>query len=127
MAAVQAKLAETSAVAALLGSIFAEEELAPATPAGATGSLSAKGPAAPPPVAPVRGLDPRHSALVRRLAGRPSWPRADVEAIVAELGLLPDGALEVVNEAAFDALGAAVWSGEDPVEIDGDIMKELCA
>ena len=47
--------------------------------------------------------------------------------LAAALGLLPDGALEVVNEAAFDACGIAVSAGEDPIEIDGDVVKELCA
>ena len=46
---------------------------------------------------------------------------------IFSLGLLPDGALEVVNEAAFDACGSAVSAGDDPVEIDGDVVKELCA
>lgn len=126
MELVQAKLAETSAVSALLGSIFTEEE--PQAAAPAEGSAVPPSSASPvPPAAPVRGLDRRHSALVRKLSEQPSWSRAEVEAIAAELGLLPDGALEVINETAFDACGAAVWSGDDPLEIEDEIMKELCA
>ena len=126
MASVQAKLAETTAVAALLGSIFVEEEQERVPPTvGAAGddpssSTSASGP-------PVRGLNAVHSTFVRSLASRTSWSRAEVEAHATGLGLLTDGALETVNEAAFDSCGNALWIGDDPIEIDGDVMKELCA
>lgn len=126
MASVQAKLAETTAVAALLGSIFVDEEQERVLPTvGAAGndpssSTSASGP-------PVRSLNAVHSTFVRSLASRASWSRAEVEALAAGLGLLTDGALETVNEAAFDSCGNALWIGDDPIEIDGDVMKELCA
>lgn len=119
MRAVQAKLAESAQVAALLGSIFAEEEPVPSTAAPGRAVDS------PPDVAPVKNLDARHSAFVRALAGKPSWTRGELEKLAGGLGLLPDGAVEVVNEAAFDACGGAVAEGDDPVLIDGDIMKEL--
>ena len=127
MALVRAKLVETSKVEKLLGSIFAED--------GSEPRMAAQRPLTPPapsvpetPSGPlVRTLDARHSKFARQLADRVSWSRAELEAMSAALGLLPDGALETVNEAAFEACGNPVWSGDDPIEIDGDVAKELCA
>ena len=38
---------------------------------------------------------------------------------------MPDGALEIVNEAAFDATGEPACEGSDPVEINSDAAKEI--
>ncbi|MFP5287987.1 MAG: TerB N-terminal domain-containing protein, partial [Thermoanaerobaculia bacterium] len=95
---VRAKLAETERVSRLLGEIFVEEEEAvPAVP-----------PPAPPPADDyaIAGLDGAHSALLLRLGSAASWERAQVERLADALGLLPDGALEVINEAAIAACGA---------------------
>lgn len=121
MRAVQAKLAESAQVAALLGSIFAEEEPVPSTAAPSRAAES------PPDVPPVKNLDARHSALVRALAEKPSWSRSELDRLAGSLGLLPDGALEVVNEAAFDTCGGPVAEGDEPILIDSDNMKELLA
>ncbi|XXT86036.1 TerB N-terminal domain-containing protein [Sorangium sp. So ce764] len=128
MASVQAKLAETSAVAALLGSIFVEEEQAqPSTTVSTNGDHAAGDAQAKTSAPPVRNLNAAHSAFVRKLAERAEWTRAEVEALAAGFGLLTDGALEVVNDAAFEVCGSAVWSGDDLIEVDADVMKELCA
>jgi tellurite resistance protein len=128
MASVQAKLAETSAVAALLGSIFVEEEQPqPSTAQGINNVDLPEKELAQPSEPPVHNLNAAHSAFVRKLAERGQWPRSEVEALAASFGLLTDGALETVNEAAFDACGSAVWSGDDLIEVDVDVMKELCA
>lgn len=107
---VRAKMAETAAVGALLRGVFVEEEeAAPAvTLAGA-----------------VAGLDEAHSEFLRTLAARASWPRAELEATAARLRLMLDGALELINDRAFDACGQAACEGEDPVETNADVLKEL--
>ena len=38
---------------------------------------------------------------------------------------MPDGALEIVNEAAFDLAGEPVTEGSDPVEVNTDVVKEI--
>ena len=114
-AVVLAKLAETAAVSALLGSIFTEDDQAPSPPA--------------PPTSDIRlaGLDGPHSALLRALAVRGSWSRGELEAECARLSLLPDGALDTLNEAAYDAVGDPFADGEDPIDINRDVAQEMLA
>ena len=120
-AAIAAKLAETAAVSALLGSIFAGEtpRADPAVPATRIGFDA--------PEPPVAGLDAPHSALLRALAGRGSWSRADLESQCAAVALLPDGALDTLNEAAFEAAGDPLAEGEDPMEINLEVAREMLA
>ncbi|MBR7829300.1 TerB N-terminal domain-containing protein [Actinospica sp. MGRD01-02] len=114
-AAISAKIADTERVSALLGSIFVEDEAQPqqVQPTQITES------------APIASLDGPHSALLRDLARADSWSRAAVEDMCAKLGLLTDGALEVLNDAAFDCVGDPVVNGADPLEIDLDVMEEM--
>ncbi len=112
MATVRAKLEETAKVSALLSQVFTQEAEAPPAPA-------------PEPVAGVAGLDALHSRFVRRLDGMASMSREELENLAGELGLMPDGALETINEAAFDAAGSPLLEGEDPITIDGGVWKEL--
>lgn len=114
---VRAKLAETERVSHLLAEIFVNEEDAAPSPSPA-----------PAPSADdyaVRGLDGAHSALLLRLAGSPSWERIRVERMADALGLLPDGALEVINEAAFEVCGAPLLEGDDLLEVDQEVLREL--
>jgi uncharacterized tellurite resistance protein B-like protein len=115
-ARVEAKLAESAAVSALLQDIFTSDE-------GTTPSLAA-------PLtnlALVGGFDAAHSGLLRELAMRESWSRAELEATAATLGILPDGALDVINERAYDVCGEPVIEGEDILILNQEVLKELMA
>ncbi len=114
-AVIAAKLAETAEVSSLLSSIFTEEEQPPtALAAPVVGDT-------------VAGLDVAHSELLRRLATRDTWTRADIEAACDELGLLTDGALDTLNEAAYDTAGDPLSDGDDPVAIDTHVAQEMLA
>jgi tellurite resistance protein len=108
---VQARLAESEAVFGVLQDIFA-----------------ASAEAAPLPVAPavpgVWGLDAAHSGLVRALIARGSWSRGDYEDVARGLGLMPDGAIETVNEAAFEAVGEPLIEGEEDLTISVVLLEE---
>ena len=120
---------ETAAVGAVLGAIFDSEgedthdtggaavaDTPPSsTPTGQPGS----GPATLP------GLDARHSALLQRLLPRPEWSRAELDQICSELGLMPDGAIERVNEASFDAFDEPILEGDDPIEVNPVAAREF--
>jgi uncharacterized tellurite resistance protein B-like protein len=119
---IRTRLAETERAASFLAQIFTGEDTssfsavaAPAAP-GAPQNASAD----------IRGLlDAAHRSFAMRLAQRASWPRGEVDTLAAEFGLLPDGALEIVNEAAFEAAGEPACEGSDPVEINSDAIREI--
>jgi hypothetical protein len=114
-AAITAKLAETARVSELLGSIFVDDEAAPVQPQPA--------PEADIPL--IADLDAAHSRLLHDLASAPTWSRTEVEDMCTRYGLLTDGALEVLNDAAFTSVGDPVVIGEDPLEIDFDVIEEM--
>ena len=58
-------------------------------------------------------------------ASKTSWLRRDLEVTAAGLRLMLDGALELINERAFDTCGQAACEGEDPVETNPEVLKEL--
>ena len=71
------------------------------------------------------GLDAEHSRLVDRLVGKSQWSRAEFEGLCAGLGLLPDGAIEIINEAAFEHFDVPLLEDDEPLEINPDIVKEI--
>jgi TerB N-terminal domain/TerB-C domain len=109
---IRARLAETADVASFLGEIFVDDD-----PPAAL--------APPPAETSLAGLDVAHSALLRRLAVRSSWSRAELEGLAGGLDLLPDGALDVLNEAAIDRSGEPLCDGDDPLEINAVALQEL--
>ncbi len=115
MKAVHAKLRETAEVSALLSTIFVEEALpTPAAPVPDAGSR-------------IGSLDGAHSRLLRILVEQGEISRSEFEELAASLGLLPDGALEMINDAAFEACEAIICDGDDPIRVDPDIAKEMSA
>jgi uncharacterized tellurite resistance protein B-like protein len=128
--AIQAKLAETAEVSALLGDIFSDD-----SPEGITTTAdmpSARGadttesngePATP----PVGDLDAAHSRLVRALAGREQMPWADFEDLASLHGLMPEGARDTVNEAALDASDEPLLEGDETLTINPYALQELLA
>ena len=106
---IDAKLAETAGVTMLLANIFTE-----AAPSPSPQRLTSQG-----------SLDPVHMRFVRALGERPQWSRDDIDAVASELNLMPDGALDAINDAAFELANAPLWHGEDPLEIDAEVLEEL--
>ena len=122
---IRARLAETERAASFLAQIFTGEDTSSFPTLGTT-PAAPQAPLPPQAESPgTPGLDAAHRSFLTKLAQRPSWPRSEVDSIAAELGLMPDGALEIVNEAAFDATGEPACEGSDPVEINSDAAKEI--
>lgn len=113
MSRVRLKIAETREVSALLSTIFVEEEAPSVLPA------------AVPQAGTIGTLDAAHSELLRRLAARESWPRDEVEQLAAELSLLPDGALETINDYAYATVDQPFWEDDDPLAINSNAAREL--
>ncbi|MNN83618.1 hypothetical protein D3C81_2006820 [compost metagenome] len=73
----------------------------------------------------IYGLDADHSAFLKLLISRPEWNREDLEAVAGDMDIMLDGALELINEMAFEHFDMPVTEGEDPFEINPDIMEKL--
>ncbi|MBL0121648.1 MAG: TerB N-terminal domain-containing protein [Betaproteobacteria bacterium] len=73
----------------------------------------------------VMGLDSVHSAFVHMIISRPHWSRSELEDVAADMELMLDGALERVNEAAFDKYDLPLTQGDDPIETNTEILDKL--
>ena len=71
------------------------------------------------------GLDSLHAELVRYLAQRRIWSREEFEQTAGELGLMPAGAIETINDAAFERCDEPLLEGDDPLEVNDEALKEL--
>lgn len=116
------KVAETARVGELLSAIFADDDPTPDPGAPAGGRPAITVDAGLPPVA---GLDAAHTRLLRELATAPTWTRQAFEDLAERYGVLPIGALEVLNEAAIEATGDPVVDGDDQLLINHDILQEM--
>ena len=120
-AKVQARIAETAHVSALLSGIFAEDSAADAT--RRVPDMAAAGMAA---AAPVEGLDAAHSTLAAALAAQSRWSRDEMENLAESFGLpLLAGAIDVINEAALEVCGDLLIEGDDPVTINAYTVEEM--
>jgi uncharacterized tellurite resistance protein B-like protein len=108
MSMIESKISESQEVSNLLADIFVEE-----LPAVSE--------------ARIAGLDVPHTQLLRALTQKVEWQRGELEAIALPLNLMLDGALEVINEAAFDQCDEALIEGDDPFEVNPDVLQELLA
>lgn len=116
MRRVDAKIAESIAVSSLLSQIFAEQEEPTPPP-----------PMAEPEGSTLIGLDASHSAALRELLLRQVWSRAEWESLCQQHHLLPDGAIETINDAVFECHDSALIEGEDPFEVNQEVAKEIQA
>ncbi len=71
------------------------------------------------------GLDAEHSAFLRVLAARAQWSRSELTEISQDHGLMIDGAMEQINDAAYRKFDKPFFEGEDPIELNADILKEI--
>jgi uncharacterized tellurite resistance protein B-like protein len=120
-AAIDAKLEETAAVSTLLSGIFSDE--GEEQPLPAKSGSAADGEQDEESGALTGDLRTFASAL----AERESWAREEVEELAARHEVMIDGALEAVNEAAFETCGAPLSEGDEPIEIDLEVAKEMLA
>jgi hypothetical protein len=117
---------DTDKVSALLANIFTEESIeVPVTQQNAV--------MAPEPEEEIEnpfgltGLDDAHTSFVNQLTSRPEWTREELLDLSSDLDLMLDGALERINEAAFDAHDGPLTEGDDPVTINRDILDKVPA
>lgn len=107
---------DTERVSSVLGEIFSTDEDVDdqATAAHALPSSMA-------------GLDPKHALLVEQIIQREHWTDEEFDEIAGKQGLMPSGALEVVNEWAFDKFDEALLDEYDGYDVSPDISDTLRA
>jgi hypothetical protein len=103
---IQQKQVETQTATELLQPIFTEEEPSLNLPS-------------------IGSLDAVHSAFLQVLSRQSTWTREALESEAQANGLLLDGALEIINEAAFEACDEPLMEGDDPLEVNTAVLKEL--
>ncbi|ABD07245.1 conserved hypothetical protein [Rhodopseudomonas palustris HaA2] len=106
---------ETQAVAKLLADIFTDEapEAEPVSQASATGRSA------------FEGLDTAHAELVEMLEIKGTVPRAEFDQRAKEMKLLPEGAIERINEWSFDLFDEALIEVGHDVTIAPDLRERL--
>lgn len=117
-AAIAAKMKETDAVQNMLGRIFAEAEASIAAPAASIASESRL------------GLDAACNTLLTHILAStaPIIARTEWDEWCEPLGLMPDGAVENINDAAFEHLDGALLTDEgDHLEIQKRACEALRA
>lgn len=65
--------------------------------------------------------------LVEQIIQREHWTDEEFSEIVSKQGLMPSGALEVVNEWAFEKFDEALLDQYDGYEVSPDIAEALKA
>lgn len=74
---------------------------------------------------PLMALDQAHQALFNKLITQEMWERVAIHEICQELGLMVDGALEVLNEWAYDNVNAPLVDDGEPIYVDIELSKEI--
>lgn len=72
-----------------------------------------------------QGLDADHAHFVEELRTRETWSRSDFEARARAVGLMPDGAIETINEWAYDSFDEALVEDGDPLTINLTLLSDV--
>lgn len=105
---------ETERASSVLAQVFVEDE--PVAPAAMASTESG---------GEFDGLDETHASFAQTLIAQPFWSRADFEAVAQRAGLMADGALEVINEWAFEHFDEPLLDDGDRIEINPIVLQEM--
>jgi hypothetical protein len=129
---IQAKFAETAAAGALLADIFKDDE--PDSPTNlqtptVPDTLATIVPSKVTAASAFDGLDPAHSQFLSALLAQGAWSRGAFEELAEEHNLMPDGALDTINEFALDVANEPLLEEDDSdaFTINGYAREELLA
>lgn len=71
------------------------------------------------------GLDSPYKELFETLIAKESWPRKEVHELCSKLNIMVDGALETINDWAYDKVDAPVLDDDGDIYVDLEIIEEL--
>ncbi len=114
---IRAMEAESERVSVLLREIFvSEEEVVESRDSEVPHTV---------PAVQILDLDLAHSQFALALLDRSVWSRAELETIAAQHHLLPDGAVDAVNEASLNLHGDLLLEGDDSIEVNPNIRSAI--
>ena len=113
---VVAVMTNTARVSALLSEIFQDEEREE-EPAEELGQAENE----------FGGLDEKHAAFLGELISRPHWGEEEYRKLARQFRLLPDGAMETVNEWSHERFGDLLIVEDDGYMINIEIKDEILA
>ena len=113
---VAAVMTNTARVSALLSEIFQDEERAE-EPAEELGQAENE----------FGGLDEKHAAFLGELISRPHWGEEEYRKLARQFRLLPDGAMETVNDWSHERFGDLLIVEDDGYMINIEIKDEILA
>lgn len=114
---------DSERVSALLADIFKEESPQPTVTAVVPEAAPLEAEAAL--ATGLFGMDEAHSAFARMLLSRPQWTREELLDVSSDLDLMLDGALEHINEVSFDTHDIPFTEGDDPIDVNLEILEKL--
>lgn len=117
---IAALLADSKRVSSILSTIFSQEDSEIDAKASAI-DIELDEPQAP----TLLGLESEHSSFLQILLRKVCWTRSDLEKLASDRGLMLDGALEHLNDTAFDKFSKPLFEGIDPIEINQEIAREV--
>lgn len=112
--AINRKISETAAVTALLNNIFSEEDTKQTEPIQESSKEVG-----------ILGLDSLYSQFARILVGKSCWTREELEQLASKQNILLDGALDTINDAAYKAFNEPFFEGDEGIELNAKIAKEI--
>nr|WP_279389675.1 TerB N-terminal domain-containing protein [Pseudonocardia endophytica] len=124
-AVLAASAAGTAAVSTLLSEVFADDsgQEDPERDGETTDPDQPTDPADGAAVVP--GLDHDHGRLHLAVVARPSWSRAEFTELAERHGLLPDGALGVLNDHAVEICGEPLLEDEGDLVLNDYAVQEI--
>ena len=69
------------------------------------------------------GLDNRHGDLLTELLKAETWTRSDFERLARQFDLMPDGALEILNEWALEAFDETLIEEGEPLAVNREVLE----
>ncbi|QYK03563.1 TerB N-terminal domain-containing protein [Shewanella zhangzhouensis] len=103
---------DTSDAKSMLESIFAVDDEPESEPIAVVNSVNS-------------GLDTTHQALFEQLITKAAWTRHEVHELCSKLKLMIDGAIETINEWAYEKVEAPVLDDDGDIYVDLEIVEEL--
>ena len=107
-------MADTARVSSVLGDIFRDDEIEE-DPEETQDDIEGGFP----------GLDMQHAAFLGELLTRPHWDETEFSALAGQFRLMQAGALETLNEWAFERFGDALIEEYEGYELNPDIVADL--